>query len=182
MKAEAVKVEPYIYNMVINLCSKVDDPASFKAGAYSLYQDMKQAYADADDKQKKKFAVSEPIYSAMVKLCSKAQDFDACDTLIAEMEADKVEPKLRTFGPLLQAHSDAGNLDKCVWVHEKFLSHGLGPTEADYVALLRVCVTAGNAERFYAYLDTFIDDIWQPSRSTWDVLKDWFSRYALVSD
>ncbi|KAH7488826.1 hypothetical protein KRP22_008536 [Phytophthora ramorum] len=178
MKREAVNVAPYLYNMIINVCSKADDPAAFKAGAYAVYQDMKQAAISANQK----IGVSEPIYSAMLKLCSKAQDFGACETLIAEMEAANVNPKLRTFGSLLQAHSDAGHLEKCVWVHEKFLSHELEPTEDDYVALLRVCVKTGHAERFYAFLDMFIEDVWQPSLSTWDVLKDWFNSEAAQVD
>jgi proteinaceous RNase P len=178
MKAEGVSVASYVYNMIINLCSKSEDLAAFKTGAYEVYEDMKQASADQDQVKTKKtpVVVGEPIYSAMIKLCSKAQDFDACEKLLAELEAKKVMPKLRTFDPLLQAHSDAGNLDKCVWVYEKFVSHELQPTEDDYVALLRVCVKAGHAERFYAFLDQFIDQIWQPSLSTWGVLKEWFSR------
>ncbi|KAE8900140.1 hypothetical protein PF005_g24307 [Phytophthora fragariae] len=184
MKSEGVNVAPYIYNVVINVCSRAEDLAAFKPGAYAVYQDMKEACAKVDQQQKKKQQqqVTEPIYSAMVKICSKAQDFDACETLIAEMEQNKVEPKLRTFGPLLQAHSDAGHLDKCVWVHDKLLKNELEPTEADYVALLRVCVKAGDAQHFYAFLDRFIDDIWQPSLATWDVLKEWFSSEAAQVD
>ncbi|KAG6591020.1 putative membrane protein, predicted efflux pump [Phytophthora cinnamomi] len=186
MKSEGVSVAPYIYNVVINVCSRAEDLAAFKPGAYSAYQDMKAACARAAQQQQKgkkqQTQVTEPIYSAMVKICSKAQDFEACETLIAEMEEAKVEPKLRTFGPLLQAHSDAGHLDKCVWVHGKFLEHELEPTEADYVALLRACVKAADAQRFYAFLDKFIDDIWQPSLSTWDVLKEWFSSEAARVD
>ncbi|KUF94093.1 hypothetical protein AM588_10004746 [Phytophthora nicotianae] len=180
MKSEGMNVAPYIYNVVINVCSKANDPAAFKDGAYKVYQDMKQA--NASSKQRKKSDSGEPIYSAMIKLCSKAQDFDACETIIAEMEAAKVEPKLRTFGPLLQAHSDAGNLDKCIWVHEKLLSYELELTEDDYVALLRACVKTGNSERFYAFLESFIDEIWQPNLSTWDVLKDWFNSEAAQVD
>ncbi|ETN03723.1 hypothetical protein, variant 4 [Phytophthora nicotianae INRA-310] len=180
MKSEGMNVAPYIYNVVINVCSKANDPAAFKDGAYKVYQDMKQA--NASSKQRKKSDSGEPIYSAMIKLCSKAQDFDACETIIAEMEAAKVEPKLRTFGPLLQAHSDAGNLDKCIWVHEKLLSYELELTEDDYVALLRACVKTGNSERFYAFLESFIDEIWQPNLSTWDVLNDWFNSEAAQVD
>lgn len=184
MKSEGVNVAPYIYNVVINVCSRMEDLAAFKSGAYAVYQDMKEACDNAKQQQQKgkkkhqQQQVPEPIYSAMVKICSKAQDFEACETLIAEMEEAKVEPKLRTFGPLLQAHSDAGHLDKCIWVHDKFLKNELEPTEADYVALLRACVKAGDAQRFYAFLDRFIDDVWQPSLTTWDVLKEWFSRYG----
>eukprot|EP00644_Phytophthora_capsici_P013367 jgi/Phyca11/548492/estExt2_Genewise1Plus.C_PHYCAscaffold_290083 len=180
MVGKGVKVEPYIYNVVINICSKAEDAAAYKTGAYKVYQDMKAARANT--KQKKKPESEEPMYSAMIKLCSKAQDFDACETILAEMEADKVNPKLRTFGPLLQSYSDAGNLDKCVWVHEKLLSHELELTEDDYVALFRVCVKTGNAERFYAFLGSFIDEIWQPSLATWDVLKDWFNSEAAQVD
>lgn len=127
MKSEGVNVAPYIYNVVINVCSRMEDLAAFKSGAYAVYQDMKEACDNAKQQQQKgkkkhqQQQVPEPIYSAMVKICSKAQDFEACETLIAEMEEAKVEPKLRTFGLLLQAHSDAGHLDKCIWVHDKFL-------------------------------------------------------------
>uniref|UniRef100_M4BWN3 Mitochondrial ribonuclease P catalytic subunit n=1 Tax=Hyaloperonospora arabidopsidis (strain Emoy2) TaxID=559515 RepID=M4BWN3_HYAAE len=175
-------VASYIYNVIINLCSKAEDPADCKAGACKVFEEMKLANVATEQTKKKAVAVGEPIYSAMIKLCSKASDFEACEALVAEMEEAKVVPKLRTFGPLLQAHSDAGNLDKCIWVHEKLLSHELELTEDDYVALLRVCVKTGHAEQFYAFLDRFIDEIWQPSLSTWDVLKDWFSSEAAQVD
>ncbi|RLN26476.1 hypothetical protein BBJ28_00020596, partial [Nothophytophthora sp. Chile5] len=104
-----------------------------------------------------------------------------CTELLAAMEAEAVAPKLRTFTPLLLAYSEVGNLDKCVWVHEKMVSHALEPTETDYVALLRVCVKTGNAERFYAFLDAFIEDMMQPGPSAWEVLKDWFSRSSFCA-
>ncbi|CAH0519946.1 unnamed protein product [Peronospora belbahrii] len=179
MKREGVSVAAYVYNMIINLCSKANEPMNFKAGACKVYEEMKQQASAATNQTKMKaVVVGEPIYSAMIKLCSNVNDFDACDALIAELEEAKVVPKLRTFSPLLQAYSAAGNLDKCVWVHEKLRSHDLEPMEDGYVALLRVCVKTGNAERFYAFLHRFIDEIWQPSLSTWDVLKEWFNSEA----
>ncbi|CEG43021.1 Uncharacterized membrane protein, predicted efflux pump [Plasmopara halstedii] len=176
MKSEGVKIAPYIYNVVINICSKADDPAVYKSGAHKVYQDMKQAKTITQ--QKKNADSGEPIYSAMIKLCSKAQDFQMCETIISEMEAAKVLPRLRTFSPLLQALSDVGNLEKCIWVHKKLLSHQVELTEDDYVALLRACVKTGNAEHFYAFLNRFIDEIWQPTLSTWKVLTDWFTSEA----
>ena len=118
MKSEGMIVASYIYNVIINLCSKAEDPADCKAGACKVFEEMKLANVATEQTKKKAVAVGEPIYSAMIKLCSKASDFEACEALVAEMEEAKVVPKLRTFGPLLQAHSDAGNLDKCIWVHE----------------------------------------------------------------
>ncbi|TDH68893.1 hypothetical protein CCR75_003739 [Bremia lactucae] len=177
MKRKGVKVAPYICNVVINVCSKADDPAVYQSRALEVYQDMRGTSPSI--KQKKKKADSdEPMYSAIIKLCSKARDFDACKMIVAEMEAAKVEPKLRTFGPLLQAYSDAGNLNKSMWVYEKLVSYKLELSEDDYVALLRVCSLAGHAKHFYAILECFIDDIWQPSLSTWDVLTDWFNSEA----
>ncbi|RLN87337.1 hypothetical protein BBJ28_00016624 [Nothophytophthora sp. Chile5] len=176
MKTEGVNVSPYMYHVVINVCSKAEDPAAFKGGAFKVYEDMKQRGSAS------KHMVEESTYSALIKLCSKDQDFEACTELLAAMEAETVAPKLRTFTPLLLAYSEVGNLDKCVWVHEKMVSHALEPTETDYVALLRVCVKTGNAERFYAFLDAFIEDIMQPGPSAWEVLKDWFSSEAAQVD
>ncbi|CAH0487404.1 unnamed protein product [Peronospora farinosa] len=178
MKSQGVSVASYIYNMIINLCSKAEDPVAYKAEACKVFEEMKQASTAINQTKKKAVEVGEPIYSAMIKLCSTAKDFKACDALVAELEEAKVLPKLRMFSPLLQAYSAAGNLEKCIWVYEKLLLHELEPMEDDYVALLRVCVKTGNSERFYAFLNRFIDEIWQPSLSTWDVLKDWFSSEA----
>ncbi|RLN51419.1 hypothetical protein BBJ28_00022623, partial [Nothophytophthora sp. Chile5] len=112
MKTEGVNVSPYIYHVVINVCSKAEDPVAFKAGAFKVYEDMKQRGSAS------KHMVEESTYSALIKLCSKDQDFEACTELLAAMEAEAVAPKLRTFTPLLLAYSEVGNLDKCVWVHE----------------------------------------------------------------
>ncbi|KAF4316928.1 hypothetical protein BBO99_00008311 [Phytophthora kernoviae] len=174
MKSEGVTIAPYISQVVINICSKAEDAAAFKEGAFQVYEDMTQLGKSSGTKS----VVDETTASSLIKLCSKAQDFSACEELIAAMEADKVMPKLRTFGPLLRAHSDAGDLDKCMWVHGKFVLHSLEPTEEDYIALLHVCVKTKNAERFYAFLDMFIEDIWQPGPAAWEVLKDWFSNEA----
>lgn len=179
MKNEGVKVAPYIYNVVINVCSKADDPVAYKSGAYKVYQDMKQAKTLMV--QTKNAESDEPMYSAMIKLCSKAQDFETCEQILAEMEAAKVVPKLRTFSTLLQMHSDGGNLEKCFWVHDLMLAHELSLAEEDYVALLRACVKTGSALRFYTVLNTLIEEIWQPSLMTWQVLTAWFTRCVFAA-
>ncbi|KAI9912044.1 hypothetical protein PsorP6_009519 [Peronosclerospora sorghi] len=182
MKNESVRVTPYSYNIIINLCSKAEDPATFQVGACKVFEEMKQARAGDVQTKNRAMKAEESIYSAMIKLCSNAKNFEACDVLVREMEEEKVAPKLRTFAPLLEAYSEAGNLQKCIWVHEKLMLHELELTENEYVALLRVCVKTGNAERFDAFLDRFIDDVWQPSLTMWNVLKDWFNSEAAQVD
>lgn len=183
MKAdEEVVVPAYIYPMVLNVCCNHEQSASFQKGAFEVFQDMKQAAtATAAKKGSRRGAgVDETVYSALIKLCSKAKDFAAAEGLIGEMEAAGTAPKLRTFAPLLEAYSDAGDLAKCEATLSKISGYSIPITEAEHVAMLSVCEKNADAEKFYSYLDQFIDGIPQPGEAAWAVLQRWFARCVMV--
>lgn len=171
MKAENVVLNAYIFRVIINVCVKAEQSTDSKTDAFQVYEDMK---ADAVFSK----GIDETIYSALIKLCSKANDFERCHALIAELEEKDLSPKLRTFAPLLHAYSDVGDLEKCLWVQRKLVEHTIELTEPEYVSLLKVCTKNGDAARFYAVLDEYVDAILQPDPSAWDALKDWFNRYV----
>lgn len=170
MKAANVARPPYLYRVLINICSSCADSSAFRAQAFQVYEDMKQ---DGHEK-----AIDESTYSALIKICSKDHDFAASRELIAALEERSVSPKLRTFAPLLAAYSEKGELENCLWVRARLAAHDIEPTEPDFVALLRACVKAGDATQFYTTLDEYIDCVEKPGADGWAVLKEWFARYT----
>ncbi|DAZ94852.1 TPA: hypothetical protein N0F65_012541, partial [Lagenidium giganteum] len=171
MKAAGVQPTVYIQRCVINICAQAEDVASVKDQAFAVYDDMQ-----------KSASVDESTFSALIKICSKAQDFATCHTVFERLEERSVNPKLRTFSPMLAAYSETGALDKCLWVQAKAKEHGIGLAEPDFVHLLRVCVQTQNAEAFYNILDEFVDTILQPGPDAWEVLKAWFQSEAARED
>lgn len=171
MKAAGVSIPQYVFRVVINVCAKAEASSELKRDALAVFDDMKADAAFAK-------GVDESIYSTLVKLCSKDRDFARCHALLDEVEAKQLATKLRTFAPLLQAYSDAGDLPNCLAVKHKLAAHKLELTEPEFVALLRVCTTAGDAAQFYAVLDEYRDVVEKPSLAAWPVLKDWFARYG----
>ncbi|KAF1322249.1 Polycystin cation channel, partial [Globisporangium splendens] len=171
MKEESVVPSAYIFRVLISICVKAEQSTELMTDIFQVYEDMK-----ADTAFSK--GIDETIYSALVKLCSKAGDFERCHALIAELETKSVLPKLRTFAPLLHAYSEAGDLEKCLWTQSKLVEHSVELTEPEYLSLLKVCTTNGDATQFYAILDQYIDTVLQPDRSAWDVLKEWFQSEA----
>jgi pentatricopeptide repeat protein len=184
MKAEAeLTVPAYMYPMVLNVCCNHEQSASFQQGAFEVFQDMKQATAETTAKRgsRRGAGIDETVYSALIKLCSKAKDFAAAEGLITEMEAAGTAPKLRTFAPLLEAFSDTGDLANCEALLATISRHAIPITEAEHVAMLSVCEKNGDADKFYAYLDQFIDDVAQPGEAAWAVLQRWFARCVRCS-
>lgn len=182
MKAEpGIAIAACIYPMILNICCNHEQSALFQRGAFMVFQDMKQAAAPTSKTKGRRRAVDETMYSALIKLCSKAHDFQAAEGLIEELEAAGTPPKLRTFSPLLEAYSEAGELAKCENVLAMIESHVIPLTEAEHIAMLSVCEKNGAADKLYAFLDKFIDDIPQPSEAAWEVLRRWFSRYGCLS-
>lgn len=169
MKAANVARQPYLYRVLINVCSCADSSA-FRTQAFQVYEDMK---LDGHEK-----AIDESTYSALIKICSKDYDFEACRELIAALEERSVSPKLRTFAPLLAAYSEKGDLENCLRVRERLAAHDIELTEPDFVALLRACVKTGDATQFYATLDEYIDCVEKPGTDGWHVLTEWFTRYV----
>uniref|UniRef100_K3WUG8 Mitochondrial ribonuclease P catalytic subunit n=1 Tax=Globisporangium ultimum (strain ATCC 200006 / CBS 805.95 / DAOM BR144) TaxID=431595 RepID=K3WUG8_GLOUD len=171
MKAESVVLSAYIFRVIINICVKAEQASELMADVFQVYEDMRADAASSN-------GIDETIYSALVKLCSKAGDFDRCHALIAELEAKNVLPKLRTFAPLLHAYSEAGDLEKCLWAQSKLVAHDVEITEPEYLSLLKVCTTKGDAMQFYAILEQYTDAVLQPERSAWGVLREWFESEA----
>ena len=176
-KGKSVQMNHYMFQIVLNLCSNAADCGSLKVEAFEVYEDMKKVpLSGANARKSKKNPVDESCYSALLKLSSRAQDFDTCRKLIAEMEEGNVSPKLRSFSPLLLAYSDAELLDECFWVFQKLKQHELEPTETEYLALLKICTVKQETAKFYETLEEYIDIVLQPNQQAWEVLRNWFTR------
>ncbi|TMW64794.1 hypothetical protein Poli38472_008961 [Pythium oligandrum] len=174
LKTQGLAITPYLYRVVLNVCASSADAGAYKDAAFGVFEDYKQHPEAASGKNR----IDETMYSALIKICAKSKNLDDCRNLLISMEEAKIEPRLRTYSSLLSAYSEEGNLEQALWVHEQLRKHALEPTESEYVALFRACVSTGNADQFYMLLNEYIDAIEQPGAPAWEVFKEWFASDA----
>ncbi|GLD93459.1 hypothetical protein PINS_up002051 [Pythium insidiosum] len=164
---------PYIHRVVINVCASSEDAVAHRDAAFAVYNDLVQALSGMSNSLKNR--VDETVYSALIKISAKAKDYDRCIELLDKMSSDRVEPRLRTFSPLLVSYCSEGNLEKALWVRERLKHHAIELTEPEYVALFDACVATASSSDFYLLLEEYIDVIPQPTMAAWEVFKRWFA-------
>ncbi|ETV85190.1 hypothetical protein H257_03015 [Aphanomyces astaci] len=177
MKDNDIPLQTYLYQMILNICGQSTTQEDIVGAAFDVYEHMK-THASSTPRSKK-HPVDESSYSALIKLCSKHHITDRALALIAELEAHKVSPKLRTFAPLLAEFASTLDLKQAWWVFEKLLEHEIDATEGEYIALLTASSALNDASMFYKVLGLFCDQVLVPSPSTWDVLKAFFGKSEL---
>jgi pentatricopeptide repeat protein len=189
MRDEELPLQLYMYQMLLNICSSCSSRSRRNSNSIALESETtiveKNLEEDAFEvlnhmkvhlgPKTKKHPVDESCYSALVKLCSKQGHTDKACSVILELEAASVVPKLRTFSPLLLEYARLGDVAQAWSVYEKIKSHALDVTEVEYAGLLRATLTAKDAAMFYKVLEIFMDDILVPEKSTWDILQKWFT-------
>ncbi|KAF0698207.1 Aste57867_11192 [Aphanomyces stellatus] len=173
MLEQSVPVQPYMYQMILNICGKSTTQENIAAEAFNVFEHMKASLV-GHSANKKKHPIDESSYSALIKLCAEQDNTTRALALVDELEANDVAPKLRTFAPLLHAFAAAKDLAQAWWVYDKLRAHGIDATEAEYAALLQCATATRDAALFYKALDVFCDAILVPTKRTWEVLKAWF--------
>ncbi|KAJ0403751.1 hypothetical protein ATCC90586_006561 [Pythium insidiosum] len=173
MKRDHLPINPYIQRVVINVCASAEDAVGQKEAAFAVYNDLVQALSGMPVSGKNR--VDESVYSALIKISAKAKDYGRCAELLEKMTSERVEPRLRTFSPLLVSYCSDGNLAKGLWVRERVHHHSIELTEPEYVALFDACISAESSSDFYRLLEEYIDVIPQPTTAAWEVFKRWFA-------
>ncbi|KAJ0398219.1 hypothetical protein P43SY_006351 [Pythium insidiosum] len=178
MKRDHLPINPYIQRVVINVCASAEDAVGQKEAAFAVYNDLVQALSGMPVSVKNR--VDESVYSALIKISAKAKDYGRCAELLEKMTSECVEPRLRTFSPLLVSYCSDGNLAKGLWVRERVHHHSIELTEPEYVALFDACISAESSSEFYRLLEEYIDVIPQPTIAAWEVFKRWFARLEYI--
>lgn len=171
MKEQQLPINPYVYRVVISVSVNAEDAIEMKSAIFGVYHDMKQSVES-------KVRADESVYSALIRLSSKARDYDTCHDLLVTMQNERIEPRLRTFSSLLCAYCEDGNIEKAIEVQQLLHDHAIDLTETEYIALLRGCISIGSALHFNNILEEYTDNIVQPSLEGWAMLKEWFTRYT----
>ncbi|RHY60769.1 hypothetical protein DYB38_000298 [Aphanomyces astaci] len=158
MKDNDIPLQTYLYQMILNICGQSTTQDDIVEAAFDVYEHMK-THASSTPRSKK-HPVDESSYSALIKLCSKHHITDRALALIAELEAHKVSPKLRTFAPLLAEFASTLDLTQAWWVFEKLLEHEIDATEGEYIALLTASSALNDVSMFYKS-ELHKGDAWQ---------------------
>ncbi|EQC41490.1 hypothetical protein SDRG_01457 [Saprolegnia diclina VS20] len=169
MQEKDVKMQAYIYQMLLTLCGQAE--ANILDDAFAVLNHMKERLGATS----KKHPVDEPCYSALVRLCAKHHATDRAEALLAEVEAAHVLTKLRTFSPLLLEYASTKRLTDAWRIYETIKSKALDVTEIEFTALLRAAHVESNAAMFYKILAIFMDEILEPSNETQVVLESFFT-------
>lgn len=140
-------------------------------------QDVNACSAVFEDLRGMGHQLNENIYTAVIRCLSMNSRHDKALELYKEMKQKEIAPKGRTYTHLLGAFSKTGNVDVCFDLYQDITGqYGMIPAERDYVNMLKVCTSAGDA-RFYDVLSAMMEDVLVPEHKgdTWGVLTEWFS-------
>jgi proteinaceous RNase P len=88
-------------------------------------------------------------------------------------------PRLRSYSPILLGYSKLGDYDSAFRVWGLAREKGIELTEAEYTALLSVCVSAGRANGLEEVVEAMKEDVMEFSPETCDLLAGWFTGYGL---
>jgi len=178
--AEGTRGNASIYANLINLLSGLGAPGSGSKrkreedGGTAQERDIDTAFMVFGDMKAAGMVPTEACYTALLRALSHAGRCDEALTLLREMQAVPVAPRLRSLSPLLSALSKALRIEDCFSVFNDVTArHELHPGEADYCAMLEVCVGCSDA-RFEQIFDAFIEDVLVPLPSTREVVMRWF--------
>jgi pentatricopeptide repeat protein len=146
---------------------EVEPPSDFEA-AYNVFCDMRE----------KKINFVESMYTAMIRCFCINDRLNEALCLYEEMLSKNVQPKLRTYNPLLKIGASSQNIDLCFRLYREMTENfRLVPSEKEYNSMLSI-TTSKRDQRFYEILNTMSQDIYIPSVNTWDIVKVWFSQLS----
>ena len=165
------------------------EPPNNLTAALIVYEDM----------LRNKVTVPEASYTALIRCCCVNQQPLRGWKFYQDMQELNISPKLRTFTSLLDALSTAtsshettitsttsittitdtttmNNIECGFKLYNEMLhQYGLEPTEKEYIAMLRLCLTYADP-RFYAILSEFCDSGIIPiNPELHEIMKKWFT-------
>ena len=142
------------------------DPPSDITAACIVFADMKQH----------NIILTEASYTAMIRCYCINNQLNQALLLYHEMSTQKIHPKLRTFNPLLRHYALIKDDTICYNLYNDMIyTYNLIPTEREYQSMLILNILNNNSSKFQQVLTVMKDDIFVPSYSTWDLIKQYFN-------
>ena len=142
------------------------DPPSNINAASIVFHDIKQH----------NIILTEASYTAMIRCYCINNQLNYALSLYNEMSTQKIHPKLRTFNPLLRHYALIKDDTICYNLYNDMIyTYNLIPTEREYQSMLILNILNNNSSKFQQVLTVMKDDIFVPSYSTWDLIKQYFT-------
>ena len=178
-KSNGVKCNLVIYSNLVNLLSGLGE-----LGSGSKRQrdetprevDMETAFLVFCDMKDAGFQPTESCYSALIRGSSNVGNWERALSFLQELKESECCPRQRSFSPLIDVLSKAGQIDDAFNVfYDMVDTYKLTPYEQDYRNIFSVCC-AKDDDRLYKVLDAFLEDILVPVPSTREVILSWFQQ------
>ena len=119
--------------------------------------------------------LTENAFTALIKLFSKAGDFEKAEVLILQAEStQQCRPKLRMYSSLLQKYCEVGLMQKALKVWLRISNQSLALSEREYVALIKCATMTGSAAVMRRAISDLAEDVIVPSLETTRAIIHWF--------
>ncbi|CAB9529272.1 expressed unknown protein [Seminavis robusta] len=136
---------------------------------------QKAAFEIKEQMDEQKIPLNETAYSALVKLLSKAKQFEKANAILSEAEGvQQCRVKIRLYSSLLISYCQSGDLLQALEIWARLSQRELVLTEREYAALFDCCATVGDAIVMQKVLTDLSEDVLVPSRETCRAIVNWF--------
>lgn len=172
------------YNNLLSLVAGLGEQGS---GSYPIREvappsDINAAFVVFRDAKDQKIAFSEASYTALIRCCCANNRCQEALNLYEEMIAASLSPRLRTFTPLLASFSLLCDVSTCRRLFDAMtITYSLIPTEREYLSMLRLFLATNDTTQFLSFLSIMAQDIFIPTRETWDVMEKWVQAQNAVT-
>ncbi|CAA7049577.1 unnamed protein product [Microthlaspi erraticum] len=173
-KRNGVQLSQYHYNVLLYVCSLSEGAAAESSPNPGLgrgFDIFKEMIVD-------KVVPNEATFTNGARLAVAKDDPEMAFDMVKQMRAFGIQPKLRSYGPALFGFCKKGDAEKAYEVDAHMVESEVVPEEPELTALLRVSMDAKNVEKVYEIMQRLRDLVRQVSKSSFDMIEEWFSSEA----
>eukprot|EP01018_Ginkgo_biloba_P021351 Gb_34667 [translate_table: standard] len=125
-----------------------------------------------------KITPNEATFTAAARLAVAKEDGILAFELVKKMADANIPPKLRSYGPALFTFCKNKEAERAYEVDAHMILTGVQAEEPELLALLKLSVDVFREERVYSLLHRLRTTIRQVSKSTSDIIEQWFKNEA----
>jgi len=168
-RRNGVQLSQYHYNVLLYVCSLAEaaTESSPNPGLSRGFDIFKQMIVD-------KVVPNEATFTNGARLAVAKDDPEMAFDMVKQMKAFGIQPRLRSYGPALFGFCRKGDADKAYEVDAHMVESEVVPEEPELAALLKVSMDTKNADKVYKTLQRLRDLVRQVSKSTFDMIEEWF--------
>lgn len=171
-----VALNLYHYNSLLYLCSlhasvKIDqesDANTTNLGLKRGFEIFQQMLADT-------VIPNEATFTSAARLAAAKEDPEMAFELLKQMKSLGIPPKLRSYEPALFGFCKRGDTEKAYAVDADMIASGIMAEEPELSALLKLSVDAKKEDKVYEMLHRLRATVRQVSKSTLQIIEDWFN-------